>query len=302
MKTEEKRALKTLAGRYPQLYLDPDKEGAHEACLAAVRQGIMPEECSLRHFHGDERDRLETVETPAGPVDVLTLFSRTDFETCLRILAYHCGDAVIPETQGASTLDGIVNWPRIREHRERFFREQALAGIADPDWSEEFRAFTSVRSNYRDVLIVLSVGPYSGVPAEEMGLPEEEWIRASYTIRKYHECTHVICRRLYPEMIDAVWDELTADAVGICAAFGRFDIETEERFLGIRDGRYAGGRLQNYVKDSGNREELDRLAGRAAGVLKAFVLIIREAGTEDPFGLIPVLQAQYGLLWKTNRM
>ena len=40
--------------------------------------------------------------------------------------------------------------------------------------------------------------------------------------------------------VDAVWDELIADAVGLYAAFGCFDPETEKRFLGIKDRRCIG--------------------------------------------------------------
>lgn len=62
-------------------------------------------------------------------------------------------------------------------------------------------------------------------------LDEPAWIRASDDIRKYHELTHFVCRRLYPDLIDKVRDELIADAVGICAAFGEYrrDLKDAER-------------------------------------------------------------------------
>lgn len=293
-----KEAMETLARRYPQLYLDPRNEGAEEACLNAVRRGIMPETEDLLHFHGDSRDRLEILETPAGPVEVLTLYDRADFELFLRIIAYRCGPQEIPKTQGASTLDGIINWPKIREHQEQWLREQREKGIAEPDWEAEFAAFTADRKNYRDLLVVLSAGPYSNVPAEAAGLSEEAWITASYTIRKYHECTHVVCRRLYPEQISAVWDELTADAVGLYAAFGRFEPEREEQFLGIRDGRYTGGRLQNYTEDACDPGKTDRLAEKISAVLQEFKKIIEKKAPEDPFALIPVLESRQKDLWE----
>ena len=49
--------------------------------------------------------------------------------------------------------------------------------------------------------------------------------------------------------IDAVRDELIADAVGLYAAFGRFDPEKEKLFLGIKDSHYIGGRLENYTPE-----------------------------------------------------
>ena len=88
-------------------------------------------------------------------------------------------------------------------------------------------------------------------------------------IRKYHECTHFVCRRLYREKKDPVWDELVADAVGLYAAFGKYDISLAELFLGIKDGRYTGGRLENYLdKEAGTQsgqvraESLDKLAAK----------------------------------------
>ncbi|MBQ6575892.1 MAG: hypothetical protein IJL90_07295, partial [Lachnospiraceae bacterium] len=47
--------------------------------------------------------------------------------------------------------------------------------------------------------------------------------------------------------IDAIWDELVADAVGITAAFGKYDADLEKLFLGIEGNTYTGGRLENYT-------------------------------------------------------
>ena len=155
--------------------------------------------------------------------------------------------------------------------------------MAEPDWSTEFQSFISVKENYQDLLVVLSWGPYSNVTAEMAGQTEESWPETSYSIRKYHELTHVICRRLYPDRIEAVWDELVADAVGIYAAFGRYDAELEKLFLGIRKGRYTGGRLENYTDDP------KRLAIQVGQMLDRFKEIIGDENKE-PFYLIPVLQ------------
>ena len=268
-----KMILRELAERYPQLYLDPEREGAHEACLRAVRRGDAPEKNTMDHFRGDRRDTLETVHTPAGPVEILTLYDRADFETFLRIMAFHCGESFIPETQGAAVLKGIVNWPGSLAHRAVVY----------------------------DTLIVLSSGPYSRVDAAAAGFSEEEWLRISLVIRRFHECTHVVCRRLYPDQIDAVWDELAADAVGIYAALGRFDPELEKLFLGIREDRYVGGRLQNYVQDTDEPEAWDRLAGRVSSALAGFVPVFEENRGRDPFALISVLEESQSLLWTDNK-
>jgi hypothetical protein len=181
--------------------------------------------------------------------------------------------ATIPESQGAAMLT-VFNWPRIRAH---------LAAFPEEEQAAEFKRFTSVKVNYTDMLVVLSRGPYSGVSASAMGLTEGEWLARSDTIRRYHELTHVICRRLYQEDVDSVRDELIADAVGLYAAFGRFDPETEKRFLGVKDGRYVGGRLENYT------DELEKLAGQVGAALDRIKQVIDAQPGAEPFTLIGAL-------------
>ena len=41
------------------------------------------------------------------------------------------------------------------------------------------------------------------------------------------------------DQIDIVWDEIVADAAGIVAAFGMFDAQMEEKFLGIDRDTYT---------------------------------------------------------------
>ena len=265
-----REVLTALAETYPQLYLTPGPEGA-KLYPGIVRRGEDAPEHSLAGFRSHEDDTLEFERTPAGTVPVITLRERTDFERFLRLMAHKGEKADIPVTQGAATLDGVINWTKIRAHKTEFLS----SGGKESDWNAEFERFISVKENYTDALIVLSWGPYSAVPAGETGCSEEEWLRLSHTIRKAHECTHFICRRLYPELKDAVWDELTADAVGITAALGHFDRALEERFLGIREGRYIRGRLENYVPE-GDRTALDAMAAKAEAVLRRFETVLAE--------------------------
>ena len=280
----ERTAIETLAEIYPQLYLNPERE-EKEAYRKVVLQGETPESRDLSHFLGDPQDRSEIVETPAGPVVVVSLRNRADYEVFVRCMmaAKEGPKAPIPASQGASTLVAF-NWPRINAHKKRFMEEQHAAGVEDPDWSGEFRRFISVPANYQDLLVALSWGPYSNVSAAEAGQAEKAWPEISYAIRKYHELTHVICRRRYPDRIDGVWDELVADAVGIYAALGHYDAELEKRCLGISGDRYFGGRLENY---SG---EAEKLAKPVSKVLDRFCEIIGEHPEAAPFDLIPVLQ------------
>ena len=266
--------LEKLAAEYPQLYLDPDTDTAEDYRRVTLR-GEEPETKRLDHYTGDRYDRMETLETPVGPVRVVTLGNRRDFELVLRgmMAAKNGPQAQIPASQGAAMLT-VFNWPRIRAHLALFPEEERAA---------EFRRFTADKANYTDQLVILSRGPYSNVDAAAVGLPESEWLARSDTIRRYHELTHVICRRLYPEDDDPVRDELIADAVGLYAAYGHFDPETEMLFLGVRDGRYVGGRLENYTV------EPEKLAGQIGPALRRIQQVIDARKGAEPFALIPAL-------------
>ena len=282
-----------LAEIYQQLYLRPGDEGA-AAYKDIVLRGMEAKKKDLSHFITSPADSCVWEQTPAGPVRVITLRQRADFETFLRIMAHRCADCEIHPTQGAAILDGVVNWRTIEAHRQAFFSGAAERGEVLPDWNAEFKRFTADKKNYRDALIVLSSGPYSGIPAQRMGLREADWLSLSYTIRKAHECTHFVCRRLYPQMIDAVWDELVADAVGLYAAYGFYAPDTAELFLGIENGAYREGRLQIYAEP----DLRDALAGKIHAVLPE---IQKECGNlpagADPYALAIRLEERKDALW-----
>ena len=274
---KEKAVLLAIASDYPQLYLNPDIDDREEY-RRIVLQGEEPAAKSLDHYAGSEKDCDETVDTPAGKVRVVTLGNRRDFELVMRgLMAAKDGPlATIPASQGAAMLT-LFNWPRIYSHLAEFPKEEQ---------AEEFKRFTSDKANFTDMLIVLSRGPYSGIGAEEAGFDEKEWLDYSDIIRRNHEITHVICRRLYPDDVDPVRDELIADAVGLYAAFGCFDPEMEKLFLGIKDGRYIGGRLENYT------DAPEHLVGPVCEQLDRMKKIIDKQSGIRPFELIPILMGK----------
>ena len=273
--------IERLADIYRQLFVVPGA-GAKEKYLDIVERGHEPETRDLSHFITSEDDSLVYEETPAGTVAIITLGRRDDFVTFLRIMANRCEPVDIPDTQGAAIIDGVINRRKIEQH---------MKGVSGSDYNEEFRKFTADRSNYKDALIVLSIGPYSAIPAEKIGVSEDEWITLSAKIRKYHECTHFICRKLYPEKKDAIWDELVADAVGIVAAFGKYDAGMEKMFLGIDGNTYTGGRLENYT-------EVDAFQiHKICDVLDRFSDIIAKDISLTPYDLAIKLEDTKEELW-----
>lgn len=287
-----------LAKRWPQIYLLPTEEG-NPLYRAVVLSGEDVPFHSLSHFQGSEEDSITVEDTPAGEVMAVTLNTRSDFETMLQILAHKCRTVPIPPTQGASILDGLISWNKIRAHEADFRKEEAEKGNADPDWDSEFKRFTSNKRNYTDALIILSKGPYSAVPYTSTPWSQEQWLACSQIIRKVHECTHFICRRLHPEWIDPLWDELVADAAGIYAALHTYDQSLAETFLGIESSTYIGGRLENYVKETEKTpESLNETAAMIHEVLTRFSEWIHSETFRDPWDLVLRLEEHYPLWWK----
>lgn len=169
------------------------------------------EEAALYYgFVGDENDRLDVVNTPVGEIKVITFGKREDFERAIRCIVKKCEPVKIPASMGAIFLNGVNNHVKFRRNEE-----------------------------FKDTLIILSSGAYSNV-----------WSENAVTIRKFHELTHFIMRKSFPDDVNALRDEVLADAMGLIAAYNKFDAEPVKLFLGTKGDKYKeGGRLENYTDD-----------------------------------------------------
>lgn len=248
-----------LSKRFPQLCIKPEKGiSQSELYRSIVRRGERYSG-SLSHFIGSEEDRLTVEETPAGKVEAVFLKNREDFECFYQIMAEKCEPVPVLRSVGASYIGGINDWSKIHTHLAEYERN----GGSDSD--SEFRRFTANKDNYKTSIILLSDGFYSNISFEETPYGSEEWRKISLDIRKYHELTHFVCRNLFPEKIVPIWDELLADFYGLLCAVGSYDKAFALSFLGIRDEKYIGGRLEQYVKGQISDalvDEIAELAGR----------------------------------------
>lgn len=282
--------------RYPQIGL-PIVKGSRnsDAFKNAVALGLPVQE-PVENFVGDARDSFTSVQTPGGEAAILYLYRREDFENAVRCLSAFCEPIDIPASMGAQTIGGLINWKKINDHKQAYL---AGGGFL---WGEELKRFTAVRENYRDHLIILSSGPYSAVSAEDagrtLGMPitEADWCAKSVVIRKYHELTHFIARKLYPEHKEAIRDEIIADAMGLVAAFGSYDPGLAKLFLGLENDTYReGGRLQNYYGEE-DAAVVQARARRLIGILAALLDQVCSAQPEDIFPLVcRIEQEQLGI-------
>lgn len=268
-------ALAVLAKRFPQLYVAP-AEGAQTAHRLAAGRGIAPAGADLGHFVTSPEDELREVDTPAGPVEVVFLHNRSDFETFLQIVGHKAEPVPIARTVGAITYRGIADWGKVAA------AHAAYVAAGGDDWPNEFARLARQPGAFRAEIVVISEGPYSNVPANQTPYDEERWLCISREIRLHHECAHVVCRRTMPDDVLPVWDEVTADVVGLLCAIGRYDAALAARFLGVAPDGYAGGRLAEYLSD----EQAQRIDEVAAEVFAACAKIEQACGqtqASEPF-------------------
>ncbi len=176
---------------------------------------------------------------------------------------------------GSIVVSGYNNWDRIHQYRKRWEFHHPK-DFSKEKWQEEFRRLIPRKELYQDRFIIISDGPYSAVPAQDMGLSEEGWKRTSLVIRREHECTHYFTRRLFSSARNNLLDEFLADYTGIVAAAGCYHADWFLRFMGLESFPHyrEGGRLENYRGDpslsDGAFKILQTLVKNAAHNLERF--------------------------------
>lgn len=274
------KILLQITREYPQLLLplSCETKTSPEYKAAVLRGEPLERE---PEFISSPNDDLSLVPTPAGEARIWYLENRGDFEHAYQALAFRCEPRPILPSVGAATISGLINWGKIRAHRREFLRSGGL------NWSAEFREFTSVKSNYCDTIILLSSGFYSSVDTELVGMDAQSWQQKSIQIRKYHELTHFVCRKLYPDRIDVLRDEILADCIGLIAAFGDYNPALARLFLGIERSEYRpGGRLEHYIADPG---ELPAVIQRAHELIDTLSVQCTEVLQHHPKDVFEIL-------------
>jgi hypothetical protein len=185
--------------------------------------------------------------TAGGQVPVVVAAVREDFETLVRAIVHRNEPEPVPPSMGACMIVGYNNWERLDRLRAAFQAEHP-EDLDGQLWAEAFREIVPRHELYQDRFMILSSGPYSSVPAEALGLDDEDWRAKSLRLRLEHECTHYVMRQAWGTMRKSLLDELVADYMGLVEAFGAFRADHFLRFMGLEEHpRFrAGGRLANY--------------------------------------------------------
>jgi hypothetical protein len=244
-------SLTALCKWIPQLQF-PIQQGISQTpkYRAAVTRGqfVYPNDIATGvELEAPERCSLILHSTPVGRIPVIITATRADFVTLIRAFMKRSEPEAVPESMGAVIISGLNNF-----HRLRLLQEAHLqSGQSERGWAEEFQRIKPQKHLYQDRVVVLSDGPYSGVPAQSLQLTENRWHQLSLDIRLEHECTHYFTSRVFGSMKNNLLDELIADYCGLDKALGSYPAEWAVLFFGIEDASEyrIGGRLENYRGD-----------------------------------------------------
>ena len=289
-----------LAAVFPQLRF-PIRDGISQepAYGAATRRGRLEEADDFAPGLVLERPdalALTFSDGVAGLLPLLIAGTRADFESLVRAFTERNEPRDVPASMGACFVKGLNNWDRVARYRREWEAANGTAGD-DEAWREELGRFAAQKARYQDRFVILSRGPYSGVAAADVGVPEAEWLERSIVVRAEHESTHDLTWRLFGSIRSHATDEIVADFVGLVRAFGTYPDGIARRLLGVDNlPRFrAGGRLANYrgspPLDDADFEEVCRLAA-AATVQLAKVAVRESARLADPTFLARLV---YGL-------
>lgn len=280
----------------------------------ATRKGEFPTQ-TMTELVLIEPEQLQIFIYPtlAGEIPVIVLGNRADFVALLQALTKRNEPVDIPDSMGACIVSGYNNWDRVKRYRQHW-ESQYPDHCSEQDWLEAFADLVPQKARYQDRFILLSRGPYSNVPATQLGLDEDEWLRLSLVIRREHESIHYATRRCFQSMRNNALDELIADYFGILAANEEYRADWFLQFIGLEQfpTYRESGRLHLYLGDpplsagaftvltslvkqaAANLEQFDRtylqrhrtIAGKIATLLALVSLTLEELASDASFMLL----------------
>ncbi len=253
--------IPTLSRHFPQLRF-PIVSGISKRrdYRAATLRGEDRSPYGQLDLVAPEAVTLSIHPTPAGRIPIIVASEREDFVRLVRALGSRNEPTVVPDSMGASTITGLINWDRVHRFRDDW---KAKAPNQNRSWAKYFPSFAKQRKLYQDTLIILSTGDYSGVSAAQLGCSDTDWVRESHTIRTEHECVHYFTLRVFGSMANHIFDEVLADYSGIVAAdsHAKFSSKRFLQFMGLEDfpDLRSDGRFINYT-DQMSEDALQVLA------------------------------------------
>ncbi|MGH1518483.1 DUF7005 family protein [Chryseobacterium sp. JK1] len=277
--SSSKNGLQILQDFYPQLYFPVQTEiNKTESYINAVLKGKKSYENLHKNLQLNDKDgiTIKVYDSVAGAIPIVSINDCEDFSTFVQCFLHKNNPEPIPQSMGAFLANGINNWARIHDLKEKWIRNNPFG-----NWNTEFsQNILPHPGMYKDKIIVLSTKPYSNVPADKLGLSDHEWRAYSYTIRLEHECTHLYTLKKYGKASNNLHDELIADYIGICKAFGEYNKEWMLAFMGLENyPQYRkGARLENYLNNQVSEENFQDITYIIKNAIEAIAYFDSELG------------------------
>ncbi|MFZ4931645.1 DUF7005 family protein [Chryseobacterium sp. Mn2064] len=275
-----KNGFQILQDFYPQLYFPVQTEiNKTEHYINAVLKGKDSYETLQENIQLNDKEcvTIKVYDSVAGAIPVISINDCEDFSTFVQCFLHKNNPVPVPQSMGAFLANGINNWARIHDLKEKWTRNNPFG-----NWNTEFsQNILPHPEMYKDKIIVLSAKPYSNVPADKLGLSGAEWRAYSYTIRLEHECTHLYTLKKYGKASNNLHDELIADYIGICKAFGKYNKEWMLAFMGLEDyPQYRkGARLENYLNNQVSEENFQDITHIIRSAIETIAHFDNELGT-----------------------
>ncbi|MEZ7891104.1 MAG: hypothetical protein QMC67_05115 [Candidatus Wallbacteria bacterium] len=244
--TESKKigVFETLKKKLPQLNFPIEKNiSLNDEYRRAVTAKAPPESFAVNSglvLNSAEELTLTIHETSAGSIPVIIVKNREDFVNLCRALAFKNEPVEIQDSMGGLAISGYNNCGRYIEYLKNKTFNDFFTNATDTQEKQ--------KSFYQDCFLLLSDGPYSGLPAFETSFSENEWREISLKIRLGHESAHYFTKRCLGSMRNNAHDELIADYAGICNALGEYDASLFLKCCGIENYPEIriNGRIHNY--------------------------------------------------------
>lgn len=180
----------------------------------------------------------------SGRIPVLIVSNNEDFNTIVCALSNKNEPLELPKSIGASFINGINNWDRIKRLKANWLKQNPLG-----NWSLYFKEYIVPKPYlFKDKLMILSTKAYSGIKSESLRVSKKTWKFSSLIIRREHECAHLFTLKYYGCIANNMHDEIIADYTGITKVLGQFSKEWFLHFVGLENYPLyrKGGRLENY--------------------------------------------------------
>lgn len=249
LESNNKGVLHTLKKCFVQFNFPIKKNSSQteyykRATLRGENLSQIPEAIGI-NLKEPQKLQLKLHQGTVGHIPVLIVPNRSDFIAIIQALCYKNEPVEISDSMGAAMIKGINNWTKIQTLKDDFITNNSAQ-----NWNYHFKnSVIPDKDLYQDKIIVLSAIPYSGVSSCSIGIDENEWKNVSLKIRLEHEYAHYFTLRKFGVMANNIHDEFIADYAGICAGYGRFNLEWFLKFMGLENyPEYRiGARLENYL-------------------------------------------------------